>query len=235
MALVRLKAPYGSVSGKIGTGPDASVVYEVDGRSILRNNAISRDPQTLRQRLQRAGVEQVSKVYRTLSVQESDSWRTYIQNLHALQCPGIKTPKRGYDAFRQINIHRFAAGEEMTRFAPLPEVYSAAIATPVVTLADEKELRVRFDHPFAEGTVRWRVHVTPPLDFAGQFAKRDAYRSPMAEQGAGYYVGKGFLENLVVRTDWKYQMGKTLGVKVMVLSADFVPGGESVYRRLEVN
>ncbi len=234
MARIRLTTPLSEISGKLSNEPDAPVLYTVDGRPFLRAPGKNANPNTLRQRLFRAGLTSVSKLYRTMTYAQAETWQTYIQAVQDKRTVSVKVPRRAYDVFKQINLHRFMAQEPPTLEAPDPDIHLATINNLTMSRLDASILRLSFSHPYGANQTRWRIRLTPPLNSPMRRAYTDEYRSPLPEPGSGYFLGSNFSETLDIHTDTSYEIGDALGVGILILSDQFVPGEESIHPRLEL-
>ncbi len=234
MARIRLTTPLSEISGKLSNEPDAPVLYTIDGRPFLRAPGKNANPNTLRQRLFRAGLTSVSKLYRTMTYAQAETWQSYIQSVQDKRTASVKVPRRAYDAFKQINLHRFMAQVSPTLEAPDPDIHLAAMNNLMVLRMDATTLRLSFSHPYGANKTRWRIRLTPPLDSPMRRACQDEYRSPLPVPGSGYFAGNSFGETLDIQTDTNYMSGDTLGISILILSDDFVPGEEISYPRIEI-
>ncbi len=234
MAKVQLQLPIASIQGKLGRQPNSPVIYNLNGHPVLRLSAPQKDPKTIRQTIQRSILDRVTRDYKLLSPEQVSAWEKYIQDLQNLGASGIRFPKRVYDAFSQVNMHRLASSNSLLFFPPEPRVHVPPAEPPTVTLLEPRKLQIRFSHPYGPGESNWRIRLSPPLDSPARKAYAKEVRSPLAQPGSGYVAGIGHEESFEVETEWSYTEGQTLGLSLLALSDEYAPGGEIFYRRVEI-
>ncbi len=234
MAKVNLTPLTTSVRGRIGTNPTDPILYQVEGRTFLRNGTPQEDPQTPSQMTYRAAMQRVSKEYRKLTFQQAEAWRVYTHELRKRENTLYRAPRRVYGAFQQINIHRLIAGETILYDPPEPVVVHTPSAAPVVELVSPQQLRIRFSHLYEAGKVIWRIHISDALDSPMRKALETQIRSATDSPTESYFVSRAFEESILLDTRSNYEAGQTLGMEVLGLSAAYTPGEKALHRRVEI-
>ncbi len=234
MAKVNLEAPFRSITGRLGKEGDAPSIYSLEGRTVLRYPSQETPKNTIRKSACQAALKKAAKAYRLLTFEQATDWRNYIRAMEDRSEGSVRIPKKLHAAFSQVNLHRVLAGETLLMEAPEASNRTLPVAEPQVQWVSSRRLRLVFDHPYGAGFAVWHYRVTPPLKSQIRLANEREARTPLADTRTSYINSSAFSEAIEVDTEDAYQIGDTLGLKLLVLTSDFVPGESRFYRRLVV-
>ncbi len=234
MALIKFHPTISHIRGKLGSGPDDPIAYEVDGRTFIRSSGKVEDPQTPLQLTYRAIMKRVASAYKNLTYEQATSWQNCTKSLQQRESPLYQPPRRFYGAFQQVNIHRLVIGQAILYEAPEAEAIHVPSTPPQIEWVAPQQLRVRFRHAYHSNETWWRIHVSPPLATAFAKAKKNEIRSTSDDPSQSYYIGQEVTQDILIDTKENYSAGDNIGIEILGLSSDFVPGERIVHRRLEV-
>ncbi len=235
MAIIKPSSYIHSVRGTIGYGENEMILYSRDGRTVMRRKGRNNNPPTERQHWHRTMTSVVSRSYQQMPPIQYQNWKKLSEILfEAPVCKKSVRPQSVYHLYTTVTKHRLLAGQLHTYEPPRPEYPSGLVANPVVTYLSDYQLKLSFDHPYKGGSVYWRVHLSSRLPGTNALARPNGIRSPLPQPTSAYFISFDGSEEMTIHTESAYNPGDGIGISILTLSSDFLPGRETFFRRLDI-
>ncbi len=234
MAKVKFTSPISAFSGKIGVQGDGQVFYTLEGRGISRRLVVPTNPNTTDQAAVRAILSSLSKQYGSLTRAEADAWDTVGRSITQKDVYGRSYTLSGGQAYQRINMHRLLAGQAAITTAPTLLETVGAPAGPLSAEMDGVQLRISIPHFETAGSGFWRVRLSRPLGGGMRKAAESDLRSATVALADSYVPIAASVQEIVFNTRYPYSVGETLGVEILGLSPEYIPGRKLFAEHLQI-
>jgi hypothetical protein len=234
MALVKFKSPLASFRGRSGTDADGQVYYDLDGRGIGRDLVIPKNPNTTEQQQVRSINMSIATMYKGLSRPQAEAWNAFGRNFVSTDSFGRKYKYGGMQAFQAVNAHRALANQTLLTEPPAFARVPAPMAVESVTVSAPNIVSLAVRHLQAASSGYWRVRLSPPLPSPVRLAAAGDLRMATSTFRLCYVAIAASVQTIVLTTRYAYYAPETLGVEILGLSNDFVPGQAIFVRHIVV-
>jgi len=224
MALVEFRQPAAKFSGRTGVDSDGQVYYTLEGRGIARTLVIPTNPRSTQQQTIRSLQTSLAVQYSGLTRAQADAWNDFGKNMTSTDRLGRKYAYRGIQAFLAVNVHRVLAGQAALEDPPAHVATPAPIQIVSANASAGNDFTLVVQHQVAAAAGIWRIRLTPALRSQVVLASPGALRAATTAFPDSYVATAASPQALVFTSRYSYTAGQTLGVEVLGLSTEYVPG-----------
>lgn len=224
MPLVTLKSPYESWRGKSGD----TVAYPILNRMFAREFVNPTNPDGANQQTVRSYLAQSAVAFQSLTPSEKNAWANLGSQMSRTDPNGNSYSLSAIQAYCAVNAYRLLDGQSTTDTAP-------TFTNPLAATIDDVEITSPNIVVGLSNTVSgilYYVQISPPLpgETRQAYARDLSSFSAAPNQDDSIQDASGATLNVTIpesQLPFTVAGGDRIGVRVLSLSADYVPGQRS--------
>jgi len=224
MALVDFKQPLARYSGKVGSAGNGQVYYMLDDRGVARELVIPTNPNSTYQQTIRTIRASLGTQFAALNRTQAEAWILFAKNMKRKDRFGREYTFGGVQAFQAVNTHRALANETILSTPPNYVSAPPPLGVNSAMLIAPFTLTLELDHLQAAASGFWRVRLTPPIDTSARVARRGELRCATTAFDDAYVAIDSAPQSITLTTRFDYVSGEAVGIEVLGLSNDYIPG-----------
>lgn len=222
--LIKCSAPVESFRGKLG-GLDGVVGYPVGGRQIAREMVVPANPDTTPQQTIRGYLSNAAVAFQSLTAAEKADWKATGLLTDLTDAYGQKYNPSAIQLYQRVNCYRQIDGQAITDTAPNYEVQPAPTSVAAAIVAGD--LQITITHANTPADVMWAIRVTPAQPSAVRLARRNELRYITALMSDSIVSGGASPQAVTLGQDnFTIVATDAIGIQVIALTDDYLPGGE---------